>query len=214
MFEHNELIMKPNLLFFCRHCLTILISGLLISACKEEDKMQYFTIDQDASAMEWKGFLKDDSGNNGTVKLIGKLSANDKGEITGGEIKLPLATLVNINLPTDALKEQLIHHLQSTDFFNMSMYPEIGFKINSMSPNENQPGAYLATGELTMLGKTNPVSFPVTVNNVGNKLEIIGKTTIDRTLWGMDYATDENAPDGMYIKPGIDVQLKLIAVRN
>lgn len=206
--------MKPNPLFVCRHCLTVLIIGSLLSACKEDDKVQYYTIDQDASAMEWKGYLKDDSGNNGTIKLTGKLTASDKGEITGGEIKIPLSSLVNINLPTDELKDQLIHHLQSADFFNMAIYPEIDFKINSIAPNENQPGTYQAAGELSMLGKTNPVNFPVTVNNVGNKLEIIGETTIDRTLWGMDYATDENAPDGMYVKPGFDVQFRLVAVKN
>lgn len=47
-----------------------------------------------------------------------------------------------------------------------------------------------------------------------NRLEITGETSIDRSLWGMNYASDENAPDGMYVKPGIDVQFKLVALKK
>lgn len=34
---------------------------------------------------------------------------------------------------------------------------------------------------------------------------------IDRTQWGMTYASDENAKDGMYVKPVFDVYLKITA---
>lgn len=164
--------------------------------------------------MEWKGFLKDGRGNNGTIKLTGELIADQTGRITNGHISLPLSTLVNINLPTIELKNELIHHLQSPDFFDMAAHPELGFKVNALTPDPVLSGTYEASGELTVLGKSNLISFPVKVNPQGNKLEVTGEARIDRTLWGMTYASDENATDGLYVRPDIDVQFRLVAVKK
>ncbi|WP_051664177.1 YceI family protein [Dyadobacter crusticola] len=164
-----------------------------------------------ASALEWKGYLKDGSGNNGTIKVAGVLFANEKGKVTGGRINMPVSSLININLPTDELKHQLVRHLQSPDFFHMAAYPEVSFQIKSLTPNPDLPGISLAAGELTILGKTNPVSFAVKINATGDRLEVTGDTSIDRKLWGITYASDENVANGMYVRPGIDVQFKLVA---
>lgn len=206
--------MKSSLLFVRRLFLPMLTFCILISSCKKDDKIQHYTIDESASAMEWKGYLKDGSGNNGTIKVTGGFMAAETGELTGGQINLPLSSLININLPTDELKNQLVHHLQSLDFFNMAAHPEIGFTITSLTPDKDLPGTYEAAGALTILAKTNPVSFPVKINSQANRLEVTGETSIDRSLWGMTYASDENAPDGMYVKPGIDVQFKLVALKK
>ena len=208
--------MKPNRLFVPRFWLVPLLVGPLLLACQQDDQLQptTYTLDQSASTLAWKGYLKDGSGNNGTINVTGELVANETGAITGGAINLPLLSLINLNLPTDALKDQLIHHLQSPDFFDMADYPQIGFTLTSLTPDPSVPGVSQATGELTLLGKTNPVNFPVNVQAVGNKLAVSGQTSIDRTQWGMDYASDEHAADGLYVKPGIDVQFKLIAVKN
>ena len=206
--------MKPSLLRVCRLFLPMLTFCMLLSSCKKEDKIQYFIIDESASAMEWKGYLKDGSGNNGTIKVTGKLITAEPGQITGGQISLPLSSLININLPTDELKHQLIHHLQSQDFFNMASYPEISFNITSLTPDKDLSHTYHAAGDLTILGKTNPVNFPVQLKLQANRLEVTGETSIDRSRWGMRYASDEKAEDGMYVKPGIDVQFKLVALKK
>ena len=206
--------MKVNLVFVPRFCLPLLMSCLLLSACHKEDNVQHYSLDQAASVIKWKGYLKDGSGNNGTINVTGELLANEKGAITGGAINMPLYSLINSNLPTDALKDQLVHHLQSPDFFNMATYPQISFQLTSLTADERLPGVFRALGELTMLGKTKSVNFPVQLKLQGSQLEVTGETSIDRTQWGMNYASDERAANGMYIKPGIDVQFKLIAVKN
>lgn len=205
--------MKDNLLFVRHFCLSLpLICSLM--ACQKDHQQQQYILDQNASAMEWKGYLKDGSGNNGTINVAGKLFLTEPWQITGGQVNLPLASLININLPTDELKHQLIHHLQSEDFFNMVAYPEISFKITSVIPDKDISHIYHASGDLTILGKTRSVNFPVQIKLQGNQLEVTGETSIDRTLWGMDYASDENAADGMYIKPDIDVHFKLVAIKR
>lgn len=204
--------MKSNLLPACRILLPMMAYCMLVTSCSKDRKTEHFTIDGSASAMEWKGYLKDGSGNNGTIKVTGKLFAAEPGKVTGGQISLPLSSLVNINLRTDELKHQLIHHLQSKDFFDMAAHPEIGFSITSLIPDKDSPYTYHAAGDLKIVGKTNPVSFPVKIKLQGNQLEVIGETSIDRTLWGMSYASDENAVDSMYVRPGIDIQFKLVAI--
>lgn len=184
------------------------------SACKDHETSHQYIVDKSASTVEWKGYLKDGNGNNGTIQIEGELSSTAGGEITGGSFSMPLSSLVNINLPTDELKSQLIHHLQSTDFFDMATHPVVRFTIVSLTPDKVLPGIFQAKGDLTILGKALPVDFPVKVNFQQNRIEVSGETSIDRTQWGMTYASDENAADGMYIKPGIDIQFKLVATKN
>lgn len=203
--------MRDKLLIIALYAAFLAAAGLCLLACDSKEKTQKYTVDEATSAVEWKGYLKDGNGNNGTIKVTGEVSVSGNNEVVGGEFKLPLSSLININLPADEVKAQLIHHLQSADFFNMAVYPEISFKITSVAPDKTAPGSYLATGDLTFLGKTNPISFPVTITFSQGSIEVTGAVSIDRRLWGMTYATDEQAADGMYVKPGIDLQFKLVA---
>jgi len=206
--------MKPSLFPLCLLIFPMLAFCMLLSSCLKDHKIEHFIIDESASAMEWKGYLKDGSGNNGTIAVTGRLFAAEPGMITSGQISLPLSSLININLPTDELKQQLIHHLQSRDFFDMATYPHIRFNISSLVPDKDISHTYHAAGELTMLGKSNPVNFPVKIKLQGDRLEVTGETSVDRTLWGMNYASDENLADSIYIKPEIDVQFKLVALKK
>jgi polyisoprenoid-binding protein YceI len=47
-------------------------------------------------------------------------------------------------------------HLKSPDFFNVKQFPTISFKSTSVKPID---GGYEVTGDLTMHGATNPVTF-------------------------------------------------------
>ena len=49
-------------------------------------------------------------------------------------------------------------HLKSPDFFNAKQFPTITFKSTSVKPID---GGYEVTGDLTMHGATNPVTFSI-----------------------------------------------------
>ena len=49
-------------------------------------------------------------------------------------------------------------HLKSPDFFNAKQFPTITFKSTSVKPIN---GGYEVTGDLTMHGATNPVTFSI-----------------------------------------------------
>ena len=77
------------------------------------------------------------------------------------------------------------------------------------------PGAnYEVTGHLTLLGKSNPITFPARIEVNGDAFKLEATTQFDRTLWGMNYATEPGLPDDASIKPGIDVHLKLSGSKN
>ena len=45
----------------------------------------------------------------------------------------------------------------------------------------------ILTGDLTMLGKTKPVTFPATITDKDGKIVVTAAFSIDRTQWGMVY---------------------------
>ncbi len=106
----------------------------------------------------------------------------------------PENSRVNVTVKTDSLLTGLPKfdtHLKSRAFFNASRYPEASFE----STGVKRTGEKTATihGELTLLGKTRPLTLEAEVNKIG-KNPHTGKTTagfsltgtMDRTTWGMD----------------------------
>lgn len=91
---------------------------------------------------------------------------------------------INVEIKTASLTtefEKLTDHLKSADFFNVREFPTATFKSTKIESTE--PGKAEVTGDLTLLGTTKPVTFPVTI--AGGKMT--GEFTIDRTIFGMTY---------------------------
>lgn len=90
-------------------------------------------------------------------------------------------------------------HLRSDDFLNARRHPLIVFEATSYAPGENGDSGLLK-GNLTLLGNTNPVELEVTINKnarypFGHRRDVLGisaRTTILRSLWGMDYGVANN----------------------
>ncbi len=198
--------------------LTLLtLAALFTTSCTDHDAPTNITNYQldETSVAEWKGFLKTGYFNEGSIGVESNSFIVESGKVKSGTFTLPLSSIVNFNLPTDELKHQLVHHLQSADFFNMALHPNVTFEIMSVAPYSGGgpdviPGAnFEVTGHLTLLGKSNPVTFPARIDLNGDSFQLEALTQFDRTLWGMNYATEPGLPDEESIKPGIGVHLKL-----
>ncbi|QNP59330.1 YceI family protein [Paenacidovorax monticola] len=90
-------------------------------------------------------------------------------------------------------------HLQSADLFNAAKYPTIKFVSDQFSFDGDKVSA--VNGQLTLLGKTQPVTLKATQFNCYQspmlKREVCGgdfETTIDRTAFGMNYGVDWGFP--------------------
>ena len=172
------------------------------------------------SVAEWKGFLKTGYFNNGTIKVESDDIKVENGKVAGGSFKIPVSSIINLNLPTEQIKEQLVHHLQSPDFFNMALHPDVTYEILNVSPYSGTEegvvaGAnYLVNGSLTILGKKNPVSFPAKIVVAGDLLSVEANVKFDRTKWGITYASDPELAPENYIEPLIEVHLQLSASKK
>ena len=86
-------------------------------------------------------------------------------------------------------------HLQSADLFDAAKHPTIKFVSDKFSFNGDKVSE--VSGQLTLLGKTAPVTLKATQFNCYDspmlKREVCGgdfETTIDRTQWGVNYGID------------------------
>ncbi|MDJ0839614.1 MAG: YceI family protein [Acidobacteriota bacterium] len=93
-------------------------------------------------------------------------------------------------------------HLRNADFFNAVQFPEVTFKSTSI---KQKGDALHVTGDFTMLGKTKPVTFEITVSDTaqgrgGTTLRgFNAKTTIKRSEWGMTYGIGGSLGDEVTI---------------
>ena len=115
---------------------------------------------------------------------------------------------INVDIPVNNLdtgNEHFTNHLKSAEFFNAEKYPTANFKSTKFHFKNGK--VTKVDGNLTLLGKTNPVSLKATKFNCYNSpmlknAQVCGgdfETTIDRTKWGMD----------TYVKMGFAKDVKL-----
>lgn len=195
---------------------SLLASISIAFGCADHDvQTTNFKLDESVSVAEWKGYLRNEYFNEGSIAIKSESLVIREGQVKSGSFTIPIASIVNFNLPTEELKHALVHHLQSPDFFNMALHPEVKFNItgiasyNGSGENVIAGANQLVTGNLTMLGITHSISFPAKIDLNGDNLKVEAKLKIDRTKWGITYATDPAMPDDAVIKNDIDLHLKL-----
>ena len=107
-----------------------------------------------------------------------------------GKVDLSIdASSVNSGTP------QFDKHLKSADIFNAEAHPQIRFVSDKFSFNGDKVSE--VTGQLTLLGKTHPVTLKATQFNCYQspmlKREVCGgdfEATIDRSQWGLNYGVN------------------------
>ncbi len=109
-------------------------------------------------------------------------------------------------------------HLKSKDFFNAEKFPKITFIANGIE--KNAAGSYKVTGDLTMLGKTNPVilsgeGFTAQYKNPwGQTITAVSATgTINREDFGLSWnKTLESG--GFLISKDVEIEINLELVKK
>ncbi|MCE1192935.1 MAG: YceI family protein [Acidovorax sp.] len=111
-----------------------------------------------------------------------------------GKVEISIDT-TSVNSGTPAFDK----HLQSADLFDAAKYPTIKFVSDKLVFNGDKVSE--VAGQLTLLGKTAPVTLKATQFNCYDspmlKREVCGgdfEATIDRTQWGMNYGVEWGFP--------------------
>ena len=136
-------------------------------------------IKTDKSKIVWKGY-KVTGSHEGTIAIQSGF-LNFKGDkLSGGEFVIDMTSIKNTDMEGE-YGGKLEGHLKSDDFFGVSTHPTATLVFNKVTSSGKN--AYSVTGDLTIKGKTNPISFTISI--YGNKATASLK--IDRTKYDIKY---------------------------
>lgn len=134
------------------------------------------------SKITWKGY-KVTGSHEGTIDLKSGHLVMDGNKLTGGEFVVDMTSITNLDMASGEGKEKLEGHLKSDDFFGVENHPTAKLVIKSAeSMNKN---SYSVKGDLTIKGKTNPVTFVVSIYE--NKATATLK--VDRAKYDVRYGS-------------------------
>ena len=103
--------------------------------------------------------------------------------------------------------------MKSDDFFGTAKHPTSTFTITKVTPKGGN--VYDITGDMTIKGITNAVTFPATVKMNGSMIEADGKAVLDRTKYDIRYGSKsffESIGDKA-IYDDFTVEMKLVAMK-
>ncbi|MER0239720.1 YceI family protein [Fulvimarina sp. MAC8] len=101
--------------------------------------------------------------------------------------------------------------LQKSDGFASEEYPEANLVLTDFETSGDGQNAYTAIGELTLKGKTEPVTVPFTFEpQEDGTARVTGSATIDRTAYGIGVKND---PSGTELSKDVTVRFDLLASR-
>jgi polyisoprenoid-binding protein YceI len=126
----------------------------------------------------------------GTVAVkSGSLTVNG-GELTGGNFVLDMTTIKVADIADEGTNAKLVGHLNSDDFFSVEKHKEATFTITKVVARKGNDGStHEITGDLTIKGITNSITFPAKVNLRSSGFIATAKFTIDRTKWDIKYGS-------------------------
>lgn len=133
------------------------------------------------SKVVWKGY-KVTGSHEGTINLqSGNLTFKDE-VLTGGTFVIDMTTISSTDLEGE-YKGKLDGHLKSDDFFGVSNFATANLVFTKVTATGKN--SYAVTGDLTIKGKTNPVTVNISV--YGSKATATLK--VDRTKFDVKYGS-------------------------
>ena len=144
-----------------------------------------YSINNIKSTLSWEG-SKPGGGHFGTIEVINGAAHADGGVISGGSFEIDMSSIRNEDIKKEDMRDKLVGHLKSEDFFYVEKYPKATFKITKVEAGSG--ATQTITGDLTIRGNTNEISFPAEVSVDDNMIHAsTEKITLDRTLWEVNH---------------------------
>ncbi|MBC7398832.1 MAG: YceI family protein [Mucilaginibacter sp.] len=177
--------------------LIVLPLAALLAAFKPKSPVS-FTIDPAKSTVKWTGYAEVGKyAPTGIIKVKSGALMADGTTLAAGKVTIDMQSLNQSN-------KEMETHLRGSDFFDCEKFPEAVFVITSVKGN-------IATGNVTIKGITNQISFPVTIAKNPDGYFVKALVKIDRTKFAIKYNSKSYFQDpGNYaIKNEFDVEVSL-----
>lgn len=129
----------------------------------------------------------------GEVKAAsGILEIGEHGQPAAGEVSVDLVQMICRDLDNPKLRDGLIAHLQSADFFDVTNYPTASFRLDSASTIEGssygQPN-YSVEGVLSARGKELELTIKALIEPIEDGYVFQSNFSFDRVSLGACYGS-------------------------
>ncbi|MBL0742081.1 YceI family protein [Chryseolinea lacunae] len=189
---------------------------LMSSFTEKNEGLSILIVDPQNSTVLWTGsYTFNFNEHRGAIKLLkGEIEMTGE-QITGGSFVLDMTSIENHDMRGDSAARDLEKHLKSSDFFDVAKFPKALFTITKATPvtaNAGEPN-YEITGNLTLKGVKNTLTFRATSTKVNGELKVSAKLKFDRTRWNVRYDSGKffsNIGDGA-ISDAIGLEILLVA---
>jgi len=200
-------LMSASLLFGCGESATKGNDNTSASAVSLGEK---YRIDTTESVVTWEGSMlfSFEKEHIGYVHLSKGELMIEKGQLVGGAVEIDMNT---IEYKDKEDKNTPIKHLKSADYFDVEKFPTSAFTITKVESviRDN----IKITGNLTIKGITNEVTFPARIEVKDGLVKANGKLTFDRTAWGIRYRSGkfyDNLAD-QAVSDDVQLEMKIVA---
>ena len=164
-----------------------------------------------ASDVHWWGYKiakSEASSHDGTLNVKSGEIKMKGNQVVGGTFVLDMTTINATDLSGES-QTKLNNHLKNGDFFEVDKYPTATYTITSLKKNNDKIFNYIVTGNLTVKGKTNAVSFPAKISNSKGVVSLVSdKFSFDRQKFDVAYKA---AMKDVLVKDDIDMLVKVTA---
>jgi polyisoprenoid-binding protein YceI len=196
---------------------SVLVAGLLVvnsAGATEKNgpkKAVAYKVDAAKSVVKWHA--KKVTGEHfGTIGLASGALNVDGTKIIGGTFEIDMTSIKCTDLTDAGYNAKLITHLKSDDFFSVEKNPKATFvitKVDGKGANVN------ITGDLTIKGIKNSVTFPATVTADAKGVTANAKIVLDRSKWDIRYGSKTFFPNigDKMINDDFEIDLALTAAK-
>jgi len=139
------------------------------------------TVNVENSKVTWKGY-KVTGSHEGTIALKTGTLKFETNTLVGGEFSIDMASITNTDIKGE-YAQKLEGHLKSDDFFGVANHPTAGIVFTSVKTSGKN--SYTVVADLTIKGKTSPVTFEISI--YGSKATAALK--VDRTKYDVKYGS-------------------------
>ena len=153
---------------------------------KDAIKEINYTVDTKATTATWVG-KKVTGEHTGTINISKGIIVSDGKNITGGNFEFDMNSITNTDLTDKEYNTKLVNHLKADDFFGTEKFPTAKFVLTKATLKSGND--YDVTGNLTIKGITNEISFPAMIKMDAKTIVSIAKIMVNRTVFGIKYGS-------------------------